>query len=200
MGVDASVVAQKTRQHQLGAVADGVDSRVLDDQALVGAEEGLEGLDDLAQVRLVAAVVILPLGVEHVVQRHQRAVVLGHDTGAHTAQFLHVGAHAEQQTQVHAQGTDVGAGLARDPEDAEVAVVVELDQLALVDGTDAQLALDGRDEGRALEQRAGKGLERLGEGWLAARDGVVEADDGNVLLTSALLGLDKAGSAINADN
>ena len=200
MRVDAGVVAQQAGQHQLGAVAHGVDGRVLDDEALVRAEQRLERLDNLAQVRLVAAVVILPLGVEDVVQRHQRAVVLGHDTGAHAAELLHVRAHAEQQAQMHAEGTDVGAGLARHPEDAEVAVVVELDQLALVDGADAQLALDGRDEGRALEQGAREGLEGLGEGRLAAGDGVVEADDGDVLLTSALLGLDEAGRAVNADN
>ncbi len=200
MGVDAGVVAQQTGKHQLGAVADGVDGRVLDHEALVGAEQGLERHDDLAQVRLVAAVVILPLGVEDVVQRDERAVVLGHDTAADTAELLHVRADAEQQTQVDAERPDVGAGLAGHPEDAEVAVVVELDQLALVDRADTQLALDGRDEGRALEQRAREGLEGLGKGGLAAGDGVVEADDGNVLLTGALLGLDETGGAIDADD
>ena len=34
-------------------------------------------------------------------------------------------------------------------------------QLGLVDVTDAQLALDGRDEGRALEQSAGQCLDAL---------------------------------------
>jgi hypothetical protein len=81
-----------------------------------------------------------------------------------------------------------------------VAVVVELDQLALVDRADTQLALDGGNKGRALEQGAGEGLESLGKGGLAAGDGVVEADDGNVLLTSTLLGLDEAGGAVDADN
>ena len=200
MGVNAGVIPEQTGKHQLGAVADGVDSRVLADKALVRAEQRLERLDDLAQVRLVAAVVVLPLGIENIVQRDQRAVVLRHDTGAHTAELLHVGAHAEEQTQVNAESTDVGAGLARHPEDAEVAVVVELDQLALVDRADTQLALDGRNEGRALEKRTGEGLEGLGESRLAARDGVVEADDGNVLLSGTLLGLDKAGGAVNADN
>lgn len=111
-----------------------------------------------------------------------------------------MGAHAEEQTQVHAEGTDIGAGLAGHPKDAEVAVVVELDQLALVDRADTQLALDGRNEGRALEESTGEGLESLGESGLAAGDGVVEADNGNVLLTGTLLGLDEAGGAVNADN
>lgn len=69
VGVNAGIVPQQTGKHQLGAVADGVDSRVLDDKALVRAEERLERLDDLAQVRLVAAVVVLPLGIENIVQR-----------------------------------------------------------------------------------------------------------------------------------
>lgn len=96
MSLNAGVVPQQAGQHQLGAVADGVDGRVLDNKALVGAEERLERLDDLAQVRLIAAVVVLPLGVKHVVQRYQRTVVLGHDTGAHAAEFLHVRAYTEQ--------------------------------------------------------------------------------------------------------
>jgi len=107
---------------------------------------------------------------------------------------------AKQQSQVHAERPDVGAGLARHPEDAEVAVVVELNQLALVDRADTELALDGRNEGRALEKGAREGLEGLGERSLAAGDGVVEANDGNVLLTGALLGLDEASSAVNADD
>lgn len=200
MRVNASVIPQQARQHQLGAVADSVDSRVLDHKTLVRAEQRLERLNDLAQVRLVATVVVLPLRVEHVVQRNQGAVVLGHNAGAHAAELLHVGAHAEQQTQVHAERPDVGAGLARHPEDAEVAVVVELDQLALVNGADTELALDGRDEGRALEEGTGEGLEGLGKGSLAAGNLVVEADDGHVLLTGTLLGLDEAGGAVNADN
>jgi hypothetical protein len=111
-----------------------------------------------------------------------------------------VRANTEQQTQMHAERPDIGTGLARHPEDTEVAVVVELDQLALVDRTDTELALDGRDEGRALEQGTGQGLEGLGESSLTAGDGVVEADDGNVFLTSTLLGLDETGSAVDADN
>ena len=106
----------------------------------------------------------------------------------------------EQQPQVHAQRPDVCAGLARHPEDAQVALIVELDQLALVDRPDTQLALDGRDQGRALEQRARQRLEGLGEGGLATGDGVVEPDDADVFLARALLGLDEPCGAVNADN
>lgn len=64
-------------------------------------------------------------------------------------------ANLEEKTQVNAEGTDVGAGFAADPEDGQMAVVVKLDEFALVDGTDTELAFNGRDEWRTLEESAG---------------------------------------------
>lgn len=88
--------------------------------------------------------------------------------------------------------------LAGDAEDAETAIVVELNEVDVVDGPDAELALDGADQRGPLEQRAGQGLEGAGELRLAAGDLVVETDDAEVLLAGALLGLDEAGGAVNA--
>jgi len=93
-----------------------------------------------------------------------------------------------------------GTSLAADPEDTEVAVVVELDDLALVDGTDTQLALDGRDQGRTLEESTSEGLESAGELGGATRQLVVEADDSNIFLSGALLGFDEASGTVNAHN
>lgn len=107
-------------------------------------------------------------------------------------------ADAEEQSEVDAEGPDIGTGLARDPEDAEVAVVVKLDELAVVNGADAELTLDGRDEGRALEQGAGQGLDRAAE-LLLRVEGAVEAEDADVFLACALLTLDEAGGAVDAD-
>lgn len=70
-------------------------------------------------------------------------------------------ANSEEETQVDAESTDVGTGFARDPEDAEVTVVVELDELGLVDGTDTELTLDSRDQGRTLEEGTSEGWESL---------------------------------------
>lgn len=123
-----------------------------------------------------------------------------HGTTPHTAKFLHVGANTEQKAEVHAKGTDIGAGLAADPEDTEMAIIVKLDELALVDGSDTQLTLDGRDEGRALEQSTRQGLESLGELCLTTRQLVVQTNDGNVFLSGTLLGLDQTCGTINADN
>lgn len=50
--LDVGLVAEETGDHELGTVADGVDSRVLDDDALVAGEEGFERSDDAAEVRL----------------------------------------------------------------------------------------------------------------------------------------------------
>lgn len=132
-------------------------------------------------------------------QRDQ-ILVLVHSTRSHSSQLLHVRTDTEQQAQVHTERTDVSAGLAADPEDTKVAVVVELDELGLVDGSDTQLALDGGDQGRALEERAGEQLKGAGELGLTAGDLVVESHDGDVLLSGSLLGLDKARGAVDADD
>jgi len=65
---------------------------------------------------------------------------------------LHMSAHAQQQAHVHAHRPHVCACLAADPEHRQVPVLIVLNQLAVVDGADAQLALHGGNEGRALEQ------------------------------------------------
>jgi hypothetical protein len=195
----AHTVAEKTGDHQLGTVADGVDSAVLDDDTLVAGEQGLQGADDLAEVRLVTVVVVDPLGVHNVV-KSDHALGLVHGTGADTAKFLHVGADTEEQTQVDTEGTDVGTSLTADPEDTEVALIVELVVLALVDGTDTELTLNSGDQRGTLEESTGEGLKSANELSLAAGNLVVKANDTDVLLTGTLLGLDQTGGTVNADN
>ena len=68
---------------------------------------------------------------------------------------------AEEQAEVDAQRSDVGTGLAIDPEHGKVALGIELEQLALIDGAHAQATLDGRHQRRALEQRSRQGLDGL---------------------------------------
>lgn len=123
-----------------------------------------------------------------------------HSTRAHPPQFLHVRSHAKQQSHVHAQRTDVCASLAADPEDAEVTVVVELDELGLVDGSDAKLSLDGRNQGRALEQGASEQLEDASELGLAAGDLVVKSHHCHVLLSGTLLRLDESRGPVDTNN
>jgi hypothetical protein len=111
-----------------------------------------------------------------------------------------VAADTEEETQVNTECSDVGTSLTADPEDTEVSVVVELDELALVDGSDTELTLDGRDQRGTLEQRTGKGLKSAGELSLATGQLVVEADNSHILLSGTLLGLDKTSGAVNADD
>ena len=192
-------VSKKTRKHQLGTVADGVDSAVLDDQTLVRGQEGLKRRDDLAEVRLVASVVHLPLSVENVV-KSDKALRLVHSTTANTSKLLHVATDTEKETQVNTECSDVGTSLTADPEDTEVSVVIELDELALVNGSDTELTLDGRDQRGTLEERTGEGLKSAGELSLATGQLIVEANNSNILLSGTLLGLDKTSGAVNADN
>ena len=63
-----------------------------------------------------------------------------------------MGTNAEHEAQVHAEGPDVGARLAGDPEHDEVPLRIVLYEPALVDRAHAQLALDCGDDWRPLEQ------------------------------------------------
>lgn len=63
-----------------------------------------------------------------------------------------------------------------------------------------ELALDGGNQGRALEQGTGQGLEGTGDLGLAAGDLAVQACNTHVLLTGTLLRLDQARGTVNADN
>ena len=109
-------------------------------------------------------------------------VVLAQSTTAHTTELLHVAAHTKDKTKVHAKRTNVGAGLTRHPEDTKVALLIELQELRLVDGTDTELTLDRRNERGTLEEGAGQGLDRAREGSGLGERGV-KAEDGNVLLS-----------------
>ena len=189
--------SKKTRNHELRAVADGVDRAILDNNTLVAREEGLQGRDDGAQVGLITVVVLEPLRVKDVVQS-DKVLGLVHGSGTDTAKLLHVSTNTKQQTQMNTESTDVSAGLAAHPEYTKLPLIVELVEFALVDGTDTELTLDGRNERGTLEQGASQCLERTRKLSLSSRKLIVETNNANVFLSGALLGLDKACSAIDA--
>jgi hypothetical protein len=99
---------------------------------------------------------------------------------------------------VDAKSTDVCTGLARDPEDGEVSLLVELEHLGLVDGSDSQTTLDGSDERGTLVESTTEGLKSALD--LGLIDLLVKTGNGNVLLTGSLLGLDKTSGTLNADD
>ena len=106
----------------------------------------------------------------------------------------------QQQSQMHTQCPDVRPSFATDPEDAKVSVIVEFEEFALMDGADAELALDGGDERGTLEECSGECLQRACERSFAARELVVESDDCDVFFAGTLLGLDETGGAVETDD
>jgi hypothetical protein len=105
---------------------------------------------------------------------------------------------AEDKTEMDTQGTDVSTSLARARESGEAFLLVVVQQGVLIHGTDTQLTLDGSNDWGTLEQGTLHVLESLLDLCLAAWLSV-EANNGNVFLTSGLLGLHQASGAINAD-
>lgn len=132
--------------------------------------------------------------------KSNKTLVLVHGTTANTSKFLHVSTNTQKKTQVNTEGSDIGTSLAAHPENTQVSVIVKLDELALVDGSDTELSLDGGDQRRALEESTGQGLEGAGELGLATGQLVVEADDSNVFLSGTLLGLDETSRTVDANN
>lgn len=142
---------------------------------------------------------VLPLSIKNIVQC-DHILDLVHGTRSHSSQFLHVRSYTKQESHVHAERPDICAGLAADPEDTEVAVIVKLNELGLVDGSDTELSLDGGNQRRSLEQGAGEQLEDSCKLCLAARDLIVKSHYRHVLLSGTLLGLDESRGSVNANN
>ncbi|KAG7057917.1 Centromere/microtubule-binding protein cbf5, partial [Colletotrichum scovillei] len=158
------------------------------------SEKSLQGRDDLAQVRLIPGVVHGPLSIKHVVQSNH-LLALAHGTRAHSSELLHVATNTEQQTLIHNKA-----------ELTTINVTYEMD----AEGTDRSKEGAGRGHQSKLHRESEyfrqlrRGflnqltLESAGELDLAAGQLVVKANDGNILLTSRLLGLDESGSTVDA--
>jgi hypothetical protein len=71
--------------------------------------------------------------------------VLGlvHGSRSDTSELLHVGTNTQQQAHMNAKGSDIGSSFTTDPEDTEMTIIVELDNFALVNGSNTELSLDG---------------------------------------------------------
>lgn len=108
--------------------------------------------------------------------------------------------NSQQQSQVDAKSSDISSGLAADPENTQVTVIVEFVVFALVDGTDTELALDSGNQWWALEQSTSQGLEGASELSLATWDFVVKSDNADVFLSGTLLRLDETGGTIDTDD
>lgn len=97
------------------------------------------------------------------------------------------------------QSTHIGTSFTADPEDSQMSIVIKLEKLALVDGSDTELTLDGRNQRRTLEQGTSESLHGLSELLFIVKS-IVKTKDAHVLLTSTLLGLDQTGGAVDTDD
>jgi len=77
---------------------------------------------------------------------------------------------------------------ATDPEDSKVALLIELNELRLVDGTDTQLTLDGGLERRSLVDGARELLECFHHA-LGVLHRPVQTQHAHILLSGSLLRL-----------
>jgi hypothetical protein len=94
-----------------------------------------------------------------------------------------VGTDTEEETKVDRPGTDVGTGLAVELGNDKSTVLVVLNELRVVDRTDTELTLDGRDKRGTLEESTSQGLHGALNSLLAALGLAVETSDDNVALT-----------------
>jgi uncharacterized protein YvpB len=65
----------------------------------------------------------------------------------------------KEEPKVNAKGSNIGASFAGHPEDAKVAVIIELEELGVVNSPYTELSLDSRYEGRSLEECTGQGIK-----------------------------------------
>lgn len=126
---------------------------VFDDDPLVIDQKRLQGSDDSSEIRLIAVILVQPLGIQDIVHSDQ-TVFLGHDAGPIPPQLLHLATSAQKQAEVHADCSDVRAGLALDFEHAHVSLLVVVVEPAVVDRPHSQLTFDGRYQRWPLEQGA----------------------------------------------
>lgn len=100
---------------------------------------------------------------------------------------------------MYAQSTYVSSSLAAHPENTHLFLFVKLNKLALVDGSNSEITLDGSNDWRSLEQSSTQSLQSLGNLFLVL-DWTVESDNANVLFAGGLLGFDETGGLLNADD
>mmetsp|Transcript_29648 Transcript_29648/g.60579 ORF Transcript_29648/g.60579 Transcript_29648/m.60579 type:complete len:523 (+) Transcript_29648:129-1697(+) len=196
--VDIVREPQQPRNHQLGPVTNGIDRRILHHHPLVIRQQYLQRHDHPPQILLVLGGIVNVLRVHDIVHRDQVVHFVQHPR-PHPPQLLHVPSRPDQEPQVHAQSPDVRPRLARHPKNAQIPLLVVLDQLGFVNGPNPQLALDRRNEGRALKQRPRQRLHGPIEGFDVVESGV-EADHPHVLLPGRLLRLDETSGAVDADD
>ncbi|GAB7330123.1 hypothetical protein MBLNU13_g01803t1 [Cladosporium sp. NU13] len=150
-------------------IADGVDGAVLHNHTFGASEERLEGRDDSVD-RRPGCSPERTAELLHVIadtKEETKVDTEGTDvsTGlARNEKLLHVTADIEEEIKVDTEGPIVSTGLARNAKDGKPALVVELEDLAGVDGADTEQpprSLDRQE--RAMPFFSCMALERTAE-------------------------------------
>lgn len=108
--------------------------------------------------------------------------------------------NAKEKTKVDTQSPNIGSCFAADPENTKVSVVVELKKLALVNGSDTKLALDGGDQRRPLEKCTSQRLQSASELGFATGNLVMETDNANIFLSCTLLRFNQTSRTVDTDD
>ena len=147
----------------------------------------------------ISGVVVQPLRIQDIVHRHD-IVVLSRRSTSHPSQLLHMRPNAQQKPQMHTQRSDICSRFTTDPKHPQIPLGIILDQPTLVDRPHTQLALDSRNQWWSLEQSPCQSLQTAFQRFDAIWEGVVESDDADVFFSGALLGFDKSGGAVDAND
>lgn len=106
--------------------------------------------------------------------------------------------NSKKKAEVNTKGTNVGTSFAADPEDSEVALVIELDQPGFINCPDSKLTLNSRDQRGTLKKGAGQSLECPSEGFLPPK-ARVESQHANIFFPGALLRFDQTCGTVDTD-
>lgn len=107
--------------------------------------------------------------------------------------------NTKNKTKMNAKSSNISTSFAGDPEDNKMLIGIIFKELAFVYGANTKLALDGRNQRRALEDSTGEGFESSSD-LRGLGDRRVETGNADILLASALLRLDQARGTINTDD
>lgn len=107
--------------------------------------------------------------------------------------------NTKQQPQMNTHSPNISPSLTRNPENNQVPFSIILKKLTFINCPNPELALDSRDQRGPLEDGTGEGFESTGD-LSDIGDSRMETGNADILLSSALLGFNKACGAVDADD
>mmetsp|Transcript_15791 Transcript_15791/g.23555 ORF Transcript_15791/g.23555 Transcript_15791/m.23555 type:complete len:222 (+) Transcript_15791:422-1087(+) len=141
---------QKTRNHQLGPITNGIDSRILHHNPLVIRQQDLKRHNNPSQVLLILCRIIHMLCIQDIMHG-THIIILAQNTRSDPPQLLHMSPGPNQETKVHAKSTNIRSCFTVHPKNTKITLLVKFNQFRFINGTNTKLTLDRRDQGRSLK-------------------------------------------------